>query len=346
MCVGSESKLNEEVEQLLTTLHRVGQLLDNNVQTDIIFLDFAKAFDSVDHIILLKKLKSCGISGNLYNWFTDYLHGRKQRVVIDGVASGWSQVTSGVPQGSILGPMLFLLFINDLPDVIPPPTSTRLYADDTKLYNAIKSCQDCDHLQEALSYANGWSKQSNIDFNVSKCKVLTISRRRSPIESNYYLGSTELMRVDSEVDLRVTVTSKLSWNQHILLTVSKANKMLGLLRRTCPLLTNRDARRTLYLSLVKSQMCYATEIWSPSHSTFKINLERIQRRATRWILQVKMGEVSYNDRLLALNHLPLCYDREIKDLTFFFKALYGHNDLNVFNYVSVVSHSRTQLCKP
>ena len=152
------------------------------------------------------------------------------------------------------------------------------------------------------------------------------------------------MRVDSEVDLGVTVTSKLSWNQHIILTVSKANKMLGLLRRTCPLLTNRDARRTLYLSLVKSQMCYATEIWSPSQSTFKINLERIQRRATRWILQVKIGDAPYKDRLLALNLLPLCYDRETKDLTFFFKAMYGHYDLNVFDYVSVVGHSRTRNC--
>ena len=280
----------------------------------------------------------------MYSWFTDYLHGRKQRVVVDGVASGWSQVTSGVPQGSILSPMLFLLFTNDLPDIIPPPTSTGLYADDTKLYNATKSSHDCDHLQQALSCADDWSKQSNIDFNVSKCKVLTISRRKSPIESKYHLDSTELMRVDSEVDLGVTVTSKLSWNQHIILTVSKANKMLGLLRRTCPLLTNRDARRTLYLSLVKSQMCYATEIWSPSQSTFKINLERIQRRATRWILRVKIGDASYKDRLLALNLLPLCYDREIKDLTFFFKAMYGHYDLNVFDYVSVVGHSRTRNC--
>ena len=238
----------------------INKLLDQYVQTDVLFLDFAKAFDSVDHTILLKKLRSYGISGNMYNWFTDYLRGCTQRVVVDGATSEWSQVTCGVPQGSILGPMLFLLFINDLPDIIPPSTSTCLYADDTKLYKAIRSRQDCDLLQESLSLTDDWSKQSNIDFNASKCKVLTISRRKSLIETKYHLGSTELVRVDSEVDLGITVTKKLSWNQHIIQIVSKANKMLGLLQRTCPLLTDRVARRTLYLSLVKSQLGYATEV--------------------------------------------------------------------------------------
>ena len=98
------------------------------------------------------------------------------------------------------------------------------------------------------------------------------------------------------------------------------------------------------LYLVRCQMCYATEVWSPSQSTFKINLERIQRRATRWILQVKIGEVSYKDRLLALDLLPLCYDREIRDLIYFFKAMYGYYDLNVFHYVSVVNQNRTRNC--
>jgi hypothetical protein len=222
---------------------------------------FAKASDSVDHEILLAKLKTYGISGNLYNWFSNYLRGRTQRVIVDGVASEWSTVTSGVPQGSILGPMLFLLFINDLPDAIPPTTSTGLYADDTKLYKAITSNEDCAHLQTALSRAEDWSNKANINFNSSKCKVLTISRRRRPITTNYHLGSTDLKRVDSEVDLGITVTSNLCWNTHITQIVNKSNKMLGLLRRTCPLLTDCDVRRTLYLSLVKSQLCYATEVW-------------------------------------------------------------------------------------
>ena len=333
------------VTQLLSTLHHIGQLLDRNIQTDVLFLDFAKAFDSVDHGILLKKLKAYGISGNLYNWFTDYLRGRTQRVVVEGVASEWSPVTSGVPQGSILGPMLFLLFINDLPDVIPPTTSTGLYADDTKLYTAITSRQDCDNLQEALSYVDDWSKESNINFNTSKCKALTISRCKQPIVLNYHLGSAELIRVDSEVDLGITVTSNLSWNRHITKLVTKANSTLGLLRRTCPMLTNCDARRTLYLSLVKSQLSYATEIWSPYQSVNKISLEKLQRRATRWILQVKKGDIIYKDRLLTLNLLPLTYDREIKDLTFFFKLLHGYYDLNVSDYVSFVSHCRTRNCE-
>ena len=330
------------VTQLLITLHRIGQLLDKNIQTDVIFLDFAKAFDSVDHEILLAKLKTYGISGNLYNWFSNYSRGRTQRVIVDGVASEWSTVTSGVPQGSILGPMLFLLFINDLPDAIPPTTSTGLYADDTKLYKAITSNEDCAHLQTALSRAEDWSNKANINFNSSKCKVLTISRRRRPITTNYHLGSTDLKRVDSEVDLGITVTSNLCWNTHITQIVNKSNKMLGLLRRTCPLLTDCDVRRTLYLSLVKSQLCYATEVWSPSQCNNKIKLERIQRRATRWILQTR--DIAYRDRLRTLNLLPLSYDREMKDLIFFFKSLNGYYDINISNFVSFVSHNRTRNC--
>ena len=145
-----------------------------------------------------------------------------------------------------------------------------------------------------------------------------------------------------EKDLGVIVTSTLSWDKHVHATVSKANKLLGLLKRTCPLLTNAAIRRTLYLSLVKSQLCFGTQVWSPSHSYLQGKIERVQRRATRWILQTRVGEMSYQERLVKLDLLPLVYDRELNDLTFFYKCLYGLTDLNVHSFVSFVQHGRTR----
>ena len=150
-------------------------------------------------------------------------------------------------------------------------------------------------------------------FNTSKCKVLTISCKKNPVNYEYTLGTERLIRVDSEKDLGVITSSGLSWDLHFNSFISKANKMLGVLKRTCTLLTNMKTRLTLYLTLVKSQFCYATEIWSPVNSTQLSNrVERIQRRATTWIMMSR-GEESYKDRLLALDFLPLTFDREIKD---------------------------------
>ena len=169
------------ITQLLSVLHTIGQSLDKNIQTDIIYLDFAKAFDSVDHQFLLQKLKSHGVRGKLYNWFANYLSGRCQRVVIDGTASNWAPVTSGVPQGSILGPVLFVIFINDLPYTLPDEKMAALYADDTKVCNSIRSKADCKKVQQALTNLECWICDNNLDFNSSKRKVLTITRKKSPL---------------------------------------------------------------------------------------------------------------------------------------------------------------------
>ncbi len=143
------------VTQLLAVLHSIGQNLDNNTQTDVLYLDLAKAFDSVDHTILLEKLRGYGVTGPVQCWFADYLTGRTQRAVVDGVPSSWSSVTSDVPQGSILGPLLFVisrhLSINDLPDHVENETETLLYADDTKLHQTINSLHDCLSLQRSLT---------------------------------------------------------------------------------------------------------------------------------------------------------------------------------------------------
>ncbi len=262
--------------------------------------------------------------------------------MVDGAVSEWAPVTSGVPQGSILGPLLFVIFINDLPEIVPSGSNTALYADDTKLHRSISSLSDCEDLQQALNNINAWSIQSNLKFNATKCKVLTITRKQNPVIYNYHLGPAVFSRVNEEKDLGVTISSKLTWHHHISDIVAKANKLLGLLKRTCPLLTDIQVRRTLYLTLVKSQLCYATQVWSPALDMLIAKVERVQRRATKWILGYKEKDMSYHQRLQTLHLLPLCYDREIKDLTFFYKALYGYIDVNVNEYISFIGHGRTR----
>ena len=333
------------VTQLLSVLHNIGQSLDKNIQTDIIYLDFAKAFDSVDHNILLHKLKLYGVTGHLHEWFADYLSGRCQRVVIDGVVSSWAPVTSGVPQGSILGPVLFALFINDLPNVLPDETMAALYADDTKVYKSIRSKADCEILQHALTSLGSWSTDNNLDFNQSKCKVLTITRKKTALVYAYHMGSKNLSRVDKEKDLGVDVCANFKWDVHTHTIIGKANRMLGLLKRTCPLLTSNSVRRTLYLTHVRSQLCYASEVWSPNTVKLSKRVESVQRRATTWILNCNHGELTYQQRLICLDLLPLCYERAISDLVFFFKALHGLTDLDINTFVSFSNNGRTRLCQ-
>ena len=263
--------------------------------------------------ILLQKLRSYGVTGTPLCWFEDYLTGRTQRVVVAGVASTWSPVTSGVPQGDILGPLLFVIFINDLPDFAVKGTETALYANDTKLHDTITSTNDCERLQQSLTNLDHWSVQNNIRFNPSKCKVLTISHKKSPITYDYTLGTVKLIRVCNEKDLGVINSYELSWDLYINSIISKSSKMLGMLKRTSTHLTN-----------IKTQLCYASEVWFPVNNIqLSKRVESVQRRATRWILMSR-GELSYKERLLALNLLPLKFDREIKDLVFLYNGLFDY----------------------
>ena len=218
-----------------------------------------------------------------------------------------------------------------------------LYYDDTKLYRNVSSAEHCDLIQDTLSNMHVWSQRKNIRFNESKCKVLTVTRKKTPIAFDHTLDGTALTRVSEEKDLGVIITSTLSWDSHIHTITAKANKLLGLLKRTCPLLTGVSVRRSLYLSLVKSQLCYATQVWSPAYVTLNAKVEQVQRRASRWILRTRRDESSYKERLTLLDLLPLSLDRELKDLIFFYKCLYCSTDLDVRNYVSFVSHDRTRL---
>ena len=200
------------------------------------------------------------MSGQLLTWFADYLSGRLQRVVIDGATSQLAPVISGVPQGSLWGPLLFIIFINDLPGVAIGDVFTSLYADDTKVYRKINTIDDCMSMQKTLTNMDTWTRHNNIGFNASKCKALTITRKKSPPDFICKLDNVELERVSTEKDVGVNITNSLTCNTHIHSITAKANKLLGLLKCTCPLLNDVSARRSLYRALVKSQLSYATQV--------------------------------------------------------------------------------------
>ena len=166
---------------------------------------------------------------------------------------------------------------------------------------------------------------------------------KTPFINEYTLNNTQLVWVSAEKDLGATITGTLSWHPYIYTIITWDNKLLGLLKWTCPLLTDVSTRRAPYLSLVKSQLCYATQVWSLAQVSLKTQGERVPRRATRWILQTRIGEMSCRDRLITLDLLPLTYDRELKDLVFFYKCLFNHIHLNLHSFTNFISHGRTRL---
>ena len=174
------------------------------------------------------------IQGPLHAWFTDYLISRSQRVVIDSVFSPWVPVTSGVPQWSIVGPLLFLLYISDLPNVPSPSTSIALFADDAKCYRVVRNAEDYSSLQHDLSSVYDWSKDWSLSYNTNKCEVLRISRKRRSLLNlstvyPYSIDGHPLALVSSTKNLEVIVNNKLTWSLHISSVVAKANKTLGFL---------------------------------------------------------------------------------------------------------------------
>ena len=264
------------------------------------------------------------------SWFKSYLTGRYQRVVLDGVSSNWRKVTSGVPQGSILGPFLFLLYINDLPNVLSHSTPL-LFADDTKVYRKIKSVCDCVLLQEDINALYNWCSQWKLEFNVSKCKVLRVTKNLNPINFNYFINGCKLETVSEFKDLGIIVKNDLSWNNNTKSITSKAIRMLGLIKRTIGYRAPQNVKLQLYLSLVRSNLEYCTQSWNGLTKQNRIKIERVQRVATRYILNYP--DMSYTERLLKLNILPLSFRRDILDLKFFYKCFVGKYCLNVRKYL-------------
>ena len=300
------------IQQLMIFLHYV---FNSKAQTDTIYLDIQKAFDSIPHCKLLSKLWSFGITGRLWRWFQCYLSNRTQVVKINNVLSNPLPVLSGVPQGSILGPVLFLIYMNNL-SAVTTVSKSLLFVDDTKCFNHVSNTHDTTTLQCDLDSIARWSIQSSLKFNVSKTIHLSF---KSKIATTYKLLDDPIITNTTHKDLGIILSTDLSWNHHHEYITSKAYRMLGLLRRTLSKSSNISVKKLLYLSLVRSQITYGSPIWRPFLIKDIKFIEQIQRRATKFILN-DFHSVYYN-RLIKLQILPLMYMFELYDAMFFIKSL-------------------------
>ena len=218
------------ITNLLETLDEWTKISDMKGRVDCIYLDFKKAFDSVPHQRLLTKVKGYKISGKIFEWISSFLVGRKQRVIVDGESSAWEDMKSGVPQGSVLGPILFVIYINDLPDAVD--SRIKMFADDTKIYRRIEGETDCDALQHDLDNLQTWANTWQMSFHPEKCKTLHVM---DPEAKNTYKMDSDgnpcvLEQVRMEKDLGVITDDLLSFEKQCQESVSKAHRILVTIR--------------------------------------------------------------------------------------------------------------------
>ena len=301
-------------------------------------MDIRKAFDSIPHNALLLKLWLVGICGNLWSWFKGYLLSRTQCVTVRGHWSEFLPVLSGVPMGSILGPLLFLVYINDLPAATSFST-TLMFADDTKCLRNVRIISDCRLLQKDLRAFSKWSTTARLQFNIAKSAILRFCPSDPPFDFPYSFDNMQ-STLQSYTDLGVTMYSSLNWSLHYNVLCSKAYRILGLLRRLFSPSCSVQAKQLLYMSLVRSQLTFCSPIWWLRLLKDVKSLEHIQRIATKFIL----GDSSkdYKSRLVTLRLFPLMYFFEMNDIFLFMKCLKDPpSNFNILNYVTF-SHNSTR----
>ncbi|XP_072033236.1 uncharacterized protein [Amphiura filiformis] len=268
--------------QLLLTVHDLASGLRDQEQIDAILLDFSKAFDKVPHERLLLKLHFYGIRGSLLSWIRDFLTNRTQQVILEGKKSNLTSVTSGVPQGTVLGPLLFLIFINDLPEYVT--SEIRLFADDCLLYRPIKTQADVTILQHDLSNLQEWERKWLMSFNPAKCEVLRVTnKKKNIITADYSIHGSTLRTVDEAKYLGVTIQSNLSWKPHINNICKKSNSTLGFLRRNLRK-SPSNIKEQAYKTYVRPTLEYSSTVWDPHTKDLSSKIDMVQRRAARFVL--------------------------------------------------------------
>ena len=326
--------------QLLNTEEDLSRRLDRRKVTDLLILDFSKAFDTVPHRRLLHKIQHYGVTGRTNRWIGSWLCQRQQRVVLDRSASSDSPVLSGVPQGTVLGPLMFLLYVNDIAAKVSPQTTIKLFADDCLLYRTIDSVADANQLQQDLDSMVDWSNTWLMRFNAAKCHLLKITRQHKYHPTSYTIKGVQIQQVDHHPYLGVELTSDLTWKTHISNITSKANRILNLLRRHlygC----NQEVKSRAFTSLVRPHLEYSSSVWDPYFKQDISAIEKVQRKGARFITGNYSHRDSVTSMLDTLHWPPLQDRRKVRRLTHLYKAVNNLSPVEIPDYV-IPSSGRTR----
>ena len=321
--------------QLLEVIEDWTRLLEDGQPIDTVYLDFKKAFDSVPHHRLLKKLQAYGVAGNLLRWIEAFLSGRKQQVVVSGCHSRWSPVTSGVPQGSVLGPLLFLTYINDIPDTVT--SSIKIFADDTKVYRSVSNPSHIQELQLDIDSVVQWSDTWQLPFNEAKCRCMHIGPGNQ--QHTYMLRGNVLQSTINEKDLGVVIDPDLKFRKQAASAASKATQVLAVIRRSFAHL-NEQTLTLLYKALVRPHLEYGNLIWGPFNRSDQKLIERVQRRATKLVSGIQ--NLPYPQRLQRLRLPSLYYRRRRGDMLAMYQLLHEGVDLDPTDFVARSSMATTR----
>ena len=317
---------------LLESLHDWSISLSNRKSINIAYIDFKSAFDCISHPKLLIKLSSYGIKGNLYHWIAAFLSNRSQSVKINSTLSSPSLVASGVPQGSVLGPLLFNLFVNDVTDHLDPSATAKLFADDIKLYTSFSNISP-SILQSQINIIHTWSTTWQLRISYPKCSILNIGPHQH--NNSFQIDQNKIKEVDHVCDLGVTIDSKLKFKIHINAIVSKANQRKSLILR-CFLSRNPLNLVRAFKIYVRPLLKYASKTWSPSYVNEIIAIESVQRDFTKRI--PGCSNLPYNERLKTLKLQSLEHRRLMADLSMTYNIL--HDKISVNNKLFTLNPNR------